>query len=90
MMARTVVEPYTEEEIMLDIEELPALVTRIEKALRPLGGKSYGPDHDRVRALYANLVRTCTGDPLERARRAVLYDILSPVLHTGGVEKRYT
>ncbi len=47
-----------EEETVLFAEALLALVERIEKAMRPLGRERYGPDHDRVRLLYANLVRT--------------------------------
>jgi hypothetical protein len=68
------------EKSVLVVETLPILVDRIEKAMRPLGLIRCGPDHDRVRRLYANLVQTSTGNPLELARRAVLYEILYAVM----------
>ncbi len=70
-------------------EALSELVTRVEQAMRPLCGPSYGPDHDRVRVLYENLLRTSTGDPLERARRAVLYEMLYGVLVSDELKKRH-
>jgi hypothetical protein len=61
-------------------QELADLVERIEKAMRPVSERGHGPDHDRVRELYRYLQTVCTGDALERARRAVLYEILSPTV----------
>ena len=66
------------------IRELPELVERIEKAMRPLSETGRGPEHERVRELYTYLVTVCTGNPLERARVAVLYEMLFPVLQKIG------
>jgi hypothetical protein len=42
-----------------------------------------GPDHERVRELYAHLLALteAADDPLEQARLAVLHEILEPYLH---------
>jgi hypothetical protein len=60
---------------------LSRLVERIEKAMRPLASGRHGADHDYVRALYTYLRAASTGDALKRARRAVLYEILTPVVY---------
>jgi hypothetical protein len=73
--------PGSEKGAQHGTQELTALVERIEKAMRPVSEQGHGPDHDRVRALYAYLQTVCTGNALERARRAVLYEILFPVVH---------
>ncbi len=88
-MAHAIAGQRNEDETVLFVETLPALIARIETAIRPLDRDSYGPDHDRVRLLYANLVRTCSGDSLARARRAVLYEMLYAAMYPCGVEKRY-
>jgi hypothetical protein len=79
-MARIVPLPLGKKAAPHCIQELPDLVERIEKAMRPLSESGRGPEHERVRELYSYLVTVCTGDALERARRAVLYEMLSPVL----------
>ncbi len=86
-MAHAATVQRNEDETVLFVETLPALIERIETAMRPLHRGSYGPDHDRVRSLYANLVRTSTGDSLALARRAVLYEMLYVTMHPCGVEK---
>lgn len=60
---------------------LSSLVERVEKAMRPLSAKGCGPDHERVRELYRYFCTMSTGDALTRARRAVLYEILTPVIN---------
>jgi hypothetical protein len=62
------------------LESLPAVVDRIEKAMRPLAGVSYGIDHDRVRDLYTYLRQLHPDTALERARRVVLAEILWAML----------
>jgi hypothetical protein len=79
-MARLVPLPFDKKAAPYCIRELPDLVERIEKAMRPLAESGHGSDHERVRALYTYLVTVCTGNALERARRVVLYEMLSPVL----------
>lgn len=72
-------------------DRLTALVDRIEKVMRPLAigpGDEESPEYERMQLLYTNLRRTSTGDPLQLARRALLYEILYPVLHTGAVRRR--
>jgi hypothetical protein len=50
--------------------------------MRPLSATNQGPDHERVRELYANLLALTadTDEPLEQARLAVLHEILEPDL----------
>lgn len=67
---------------MLSMDILLELIERVEKAMRPLMATDQGPDHERVRALYLDLLTDATGDPLEQARLAVLHEILQPYLST--------
>lgn len=76
-MRPTISLPPRERDAPWDAESLSRLVDRIEKAMRPLSGGRYGPDHDRVRELYRYLRTISTGDALARARRVVLYEILT-------------
>jgi hypothetical protein len=55
-----------------------ALIERLEILTRPLSERGLGPDHDRLRELYLSCLEQSIGDPLEQARRTVLYEILSP------------
>jgi len=54
---------------------------RFEAIMRPLSEQNHGPDHDRLRQLYVELLEQCVGDPLEQARRMVLQEILLSYLH---------
>jgi hypothetical protein len=67
---------------MIPSDTILELLARVERAMRPLSASSDDPDHERVRALYADLASETelAGDPLEQARIAVLYDILQPYL----------
>ena len=67
---------------MLSVDILLELIERVEKAMRPLSAADQGPDHDRVRELYLDLLAETAGDPLEQARLAVLHEILQPFLDT--------
>jgi hypothetical protein len=69
---------------MLPTETLLELRVRLERAMRPLSARNAGPDHQRVRELYADLSRVSDGtdDPLEQARLEVLHNILEPYLAT--------
>jgi len=53
---------------------------RFEAIMRPLSEQGHGPDHDRLRQLYVELLEQCVGDPLEQARRIVLKEILQSYL----------
>jgi hypothetical protein len=79
-MTRLIPFPFGKKATPHCIQELPDLVERIEKAMRPLSETGQGPEHERVRELHSYLATMGTGKALERARRAVLYEILSPVL----------
>jgi hypothetical protein len=54
---------------------------RFEAIMRPLSEQNHGPDHDRLRQLYVELLEQCVGDPLEQARRMVLQEILLSYMH---------
>ena len=62
------------------------LAERIELTIRPLSARSHSPDHNSVRELYVEMRSQCSSNALERARRAVLSDILYTVVHAGKVE----
>lgn len=63
----------------MSFQEQPgALIERLEKLMHPLSERGHGPDHDRLRVLYLAYLEQCIGDPLEQARRAVLYELLAP------------
>jgi hypothetical protein len=53
---------------------------RFEAIMHPLSEHSHGPDHDRLRQLYVELLEQCVGDPLKQARYIVLREILQSYL----------
>ena len=63
---------------MQTVDDLMALIERLEKAMRPLGEAAESPDHDRVRELYQHLMQDASGEPLQQARLTVLHEILEP------------
>lgn len=89
-MTRIVPLPFGKKSTPHCIRELPDLVERIEKAMRPLSETGHGSEHERVRELYTYLVTVCTGDALEQARRAVLYEMVFPVLQACHSQEVYT